>query len=204
MEALDNELRKKGTQEIIASVKTTAAVNKIKELLKENPNAKGTGETWPIPSHITSLDDINHHHIVFCQAMLCLGILGRLLQKEKIGFLYYCGEMTADSREKAIIEFEKNPEAKVLVSHLNLLFPQLNNLTYISNTMSHQLLGVRAGGEALNLTAASYAISLDPWWNNAQDKQAFGRVARFGQTQRVRCYRFMVKGTIDRKIYRMQ
>ena len=51
------------------------------------------------------------------------------------------------------------------------------------------LLSLRAGGLGLNLTAASYVILFDPWWNPAIEAQAIDRTHRIGQTRTVIAYR---------------
>lgn len=43
-------------------------------------------------------------------------ILGRKLQEEDIGFLYYFGNMAMDTRSKAVSIFKDDKNAKVLVS----------------------------------------------------------------------------------------
>lgn len=43
-------------------------------------------------------------------------ILGRKLQEEDIGFLYYFGNMAMDTRNKAVAIFKDDKNAKVLVS----------------------------------------------------------------------------------------
>jgi hypothetical protein len=43
-------------------------------------------------------------------------ILGRKLQEEDIGFLYFFGNMGMETRNKAVSIFSNNKNAKVLVS----------------------------------------------------------------------------------------
>lgn len=62
------------------------------------------------------------------------------------------------------------------------------------------LISLRAGGFGLNLTAASYVILFDPWWNPAVENQAIDRTHRIGQTQKVIAYRIIAKNTIEEKI----
>ena len=66
------------------------------------------------------------------------------------------------------------------------------------------LLSLKAGGSGLNLTAASYVILYDPWWNPAVEAQAIDRAHRIGQTQPVMAYRMITKGTIEEKILTLQ
>ncbi|MDB6154082.1 MAG: helicase c-terminal, partial [Chthoniobacteraceae bacterium] len=66
------------------------------------------------------------------------------------------------------------------------------------------LISLRAGGFGLNLTAASYVVLFDPWWNPAAESQAIDRTHRIGQTNKVIAYRLLVKGTIEEKIRALQ
>jgi len=66
------------------------------------------------------------------------------------------------------------------------------------------LLSLKAAGFGLNLTAASYAILYDPWWNPAVEAQAIDRTHRIGQTQPVTAYRLLAQGTVEEKIRALQ
>ena len=60
------------------------------------------------------------------------------------------------------------------------------------------------GGLGLNLTAASYVVLFDPWWNPAVENQAIDRTHRIGQTHQVIAYRLVVKNSIEEKIRHLQ
>jgi len=66
------------------------------------------------------------------------------------------------------------------------------------------LISLKAGGSGLNLTAASYVVLFDPWWNPAVEAQAIDRTHRIGQKQTVFAYRLLIKGTIEEKIRLLQ
>ena len=66
------------------------------------------------------------------------------------------------------------------------------------------LISLRAGGFGLNLTAASYVVLYDPWWNPAVENQAIDRTHRIGQTSQVIAYRLIVKESIEEKIRTLQ
>jgi len=66
------------------------------------------------------------------------------------------------------------------------------------------LISLRAGGFGLNLTAASYVVLCDPWWNPAVENQAIDRTHRIGQTSHVIAYRLLVKESIEEKIRTLQ
>ena len=66
------------------------------------------------------------------------------------------------------------------------------------------LISLKAGGFGLNLTAASYVVLFDPWWNPAVEAQAIDRTHRIGQQQTVFAYRLIVKNSIEEKIRQLQ
>ena len=66
------------------------------------------------------------------------------------------------------------------------------------------LLSLKAGGSGLNLTAASYVVLYDPWWNPAVEAQAIDRTHRIGQTEHVIAYRLLARGTVEEKIRALQ
>jgi SNF2 family DNA or RNA helicase len=66
------------------------------------------------------------------------------------------------------------------------------------------LISLKAGGFGLNLTAASYVVLFDPWWNPAVENQAIDRTHRIGQTSKVMAYRLLTRDSIEQKIRALQ
>src|SRR5436309_1202433 len=66
------------------------------------------------------------------------------------------------------------------------------------------LISLKAGGFGLNLTAASYVVLFDPWWNPAVESQAIDRTHRIGQESKVIAYRLLMKDSIEQKIRQLQ
>jgi len=66
------------------------------------------------------------------------------------------------------------------------------------------LISLKAGGFGLNLTAASYVVLFDPWWNPAVENQAIDRTHRIGQVNKVMAYRLLIKNSIEEKIRALQ
>lgn len=66
------------------------------------------------------------------------------------------------------------------------------------------LISLKAGGFGLNLTAASYVVLFDPWWNPAVENQAIDRTHRIGQINKVIAYRLLIKNSIEEKIRSLQ
>ena len=51
---------------------------------------------------------------------------------------------------------------------------------------------------------AQKVISIDPWWNEAVEQHAFGRVFRIGQKSETAMTRFVVENSVDQRIVEMQ
>ncbi len=66
------------------------------------------------------------------------------------------------------------------------------------------LVSLKAGGTALNLTAADHVFLLDPWWNPAVEDQAADRAHRIGQTRPVFVYRLVAENTVEERILELQ
>lgn len=66
------------------------------------------------------------------------------------------------------------------------------------------LISLKAGGFGLNLTAASYVVLFDPWWNPAVETQAIDRTHRIGQVNKVMAYRLLIKDSVEEKIRALQ
>lgn len=62
------------------------------------------------------------------------------------------------------------------------------------------LLSLKAGGQGLNLTHATYVFHLDPWWNPAVENQASDRAHRIGQKRVVTIVRLIMRHTIEEKM----
>lgn len=90
------------------------------------------------------------------------------------------GGMTMGARDTAIDRFTRDPDVRIF------------------------LMSLKAGGVALNLTAASHCFMMDPWWNPAVEQQAMDRVHRLGQYRPMHCVRFVLGGTIEERILKLQ
>lgn len=66
------------------------------------------------------------------------------------------------------------------------------------------LLSAKAGGLGLNLIGASRLILFDIDWNPATDDQAVARIHRQGQKRHCKIYRFLIKGSLEERIWQRQ
>ncbi|KAF5937652.1 hypothetical protein HYC85_025158 [Camellia sinensis] len=118
--------------------------------------------------------------IVFSQWTAFLDLLQIPLSRSKIPFVRLDGTLNLQQREKVIKQFSEESDILVL------------------------LMSLKAGGVGINLTSASNAFVLDPWWNPAVEEQAVMRIHRIGQTKSVMIKRFIVKGTVEERMEAVQ
>lgn len=127
---------------------------------------------------IQELNAEGHKVLLFSQFVTMLKIIRTKLEEMNLPYHWLTGAST--DRAGIVKAFQEDDKASVF------------------------LLSLKAGGSGLNLTAASYVILYDPWWNPAVENQAIDRAHRIGQTQPVMAYRMLTKSTIEEKIMTLQ
>ena len=116
--------------------------------------------------------------LIFSQFVTMLDIIQEEIETRKWKTFYLAGD--TEDRGKVVADFQSHKGSAVF------------------------LISIKAGGFGLNLTAASYVVLFDPWWNPAVEAQAIDRTHRIGQTQKVIAYRLISKGSIEEKIRALQ
>jgi len=119
-----------------------------------------------------------HKVLVFSQFVTMLDILRDTVKQRGWPHYYLAGD--TENRGELVREFEAAEGGAVF------------------------LISLKAGGMGLNLTAASYVVLFDPWWNPAVENQAIDRTHRIGQTRQVMAYRLLMRESIEQKIRTMQ
>jgi hypothetical protein len=141
------------------------------------------------PNHSIKLEEIareitenisDHKALVFSQFLGMLALIRAKLEQLGVQYEYFDGSTSVGDRQKAIENFQNNPECRVF------------------------LISLKAGGVGLNLTAADYVYIVDPWWNPAVEQQAIDRTHRIGQTRNIFAYRMICKDTVEDKIIQLQ
>ena len=127
---------------------------------------------------IEPLMEEGHKVLVFSQFVTMLQILRETMQERNWPFFYLAGE--TENRGELVREFQAAKGGAVF------------------------LISLKAGGFGLNLTAASYVVLFDPWWNPAVENQAIDRTHRIGQTSKVMAYRLLMRDSIEEKIRALQ
>lgn len=59
-------------------------------------------------------------------------------------------------------------------------------------------------GADQNRTMANYVFMMDTWWNEAIEHQAIDRVHRLGQNKPVYVIRYVIKGTVEKRILKIR
>ena len=99
-----------------------------------------------LTKHITSIMvNTDEKIIVFTQWSSMLDLIQVALKSKSISFTRMDGSMSANQRKKALTEFKQS--SRVLIATL------------------------RSTGVGLNLTMASRAFLVDPWWNESVESQ---------------------------------
>jgi SNF2 family DNA or RNA helicase len=119
-----------------------------------------------------------HKVLVFSQFVEMLGLLRPAIEERKWPVFYLAGD--TENRGDLVREFQATEGPAVF------------------------LISLKAGGFGLNLTAASYVVLFDPWWNPAVENQAIDRTHRIGQVNKVIAYRLLIKNSIEEKIRELQ
>ena len=127
---------------------------------------------------LNQLQQEGHKALVFSQFTSLLTLVEERLEEEGLPYHLLTGK--TENRSEVVRNFQKSKDPDVF------------------------LLSLKAGGSGLNLTAASYVVLFDPWWNPAVEAQAIDRTHRIGQTNNVMAYRLIARDTVEEKIRRLQ
>lgn len=110
--------------------------------------------------------------IVFSQSKAAINLLGTRLEANHIPFGLYTGDVKQADRDQLVREFQ-NGSVRVFAGT------------------------IKAGGEAITLTASSTVVFLDRWWSPSKNIQAEDRAHRIGQKNAVEVIDIMARNTVD-------
>ena len=141
-------------------------------------------------AHLTRLrrDSPATKSVVFSQFTSFLDVVEPVLARAGVRFLRFDGAMAQKRRAAVLAEFAASTAGGGGGGGGPVVL----------------LLSLRAGGVGLNLTCARRVFMLDPWWSWAVEAQAIDRVHRMGQEGEVEVVRFVVRGSIEEKMLRIQ
>ncbi len=144
-------------------------------------DAQVSGSSAKLDALMETLEPLveeGHRVLVFSQFVSMLELIALELTARSIGHLVLTGQ--TENRQALVDRFQSAGGPPVF------------------------LLSLKAAGTGLNLTAASYVVLYDPWWNPAVEAQAIDRTHRIGQQEQVNAYRLLARNTIEEKIRKLQ
>ena len=118
--------------------------------------------------------------VVFSGWTTFLDLIEIAFQDNGIEFVRLDGTMSLSQRSAVIDRFNTDPSVTVM------------------------LISIKAGGQGLNLTAASKVYMMEPQWNPGVEDQAVDRVHRLGQKRDVEVFRITVENTTEDGVLKMQ
>ena len=141
-------------------------------------SAAPSAKTESLLEQLEPLMEEGHKVLVFSQFVEMLDLLRPALEERQWRIFYLAGH--TENRGELVREFQSAEGPAIF------------------------LISLKAGGFGLNLTAASYVVLFDPWWNPAVENQAIDRTHRIGQVNKVIAYRLLIKNSIEEKIRELQ
>jgi SNF2 family DNA or RNA helicase len=132
--------------------------------------------------------------LIFSQYLGFLDLMETQLRANGIPFFRLDGSLSLKERMVVLDQFRSSRQ------------PNLENgVTDDLNKGTVLLMSMAAGGEGLNLVAASSVFIVDPWWNAAKEDQCVNRIHRIGQTAEVvRIRKFAVNESVEERILELQ
>jgi len=168
-----------------ARIIALTAILKLRQIcLSPGLLQKGNTDTSPklvcVLDRLQELIDEGHSALVFSQFTSFLDLVEQEFQAHHIPYVRLDGSTPTATRKKYVQEFQDSDRPLVF------------------------LLSLKAGGQGLNLTKATYVFHLDPWWNPAVENQASDRAHRIGQKQKVSIMRLLMRHTIEEKMMELK
>nr|XP_029541082.1 helicase-like transcription factor isoform X1 [Oncorhynchus nerka] len=159
--------------------------------LEEEEEESNLLENWRSSSKVEALmssllrlrsEDDSIRSLVVSQFTRFLTILEIPLREEGFKFVRLDGTMSQKRRAQVIQEFQSDTPGSPLI----------------------MLLSLKAGGVGINLSAASRVFLMDPAWNPAAEDQCVDRCHRLGQKRDVVITKFIVKGSVEENMVKIQ
>jgi SNF2 family DNA or RNA helicase len=175
---LSGEIKRTNFVEVLAVLNRLRQIAIHPALLEEYGDDVDSGKFDAIIGVMENLLNEGHKFLVFSSFVKHLKLFEKYFIENEIPFSMLTG---SDNKRKEIVErFQSDEKIKPF------------------------LISVKAGGVGLNITAATYVLIIDPWWNPFVEQQAVDRTHRIGQTKNVTVYKFITKDTIEEKMLNLQ
>lgn len=118
--------------------------------------------------------------VVFTGWTTYLDLIEIALDDNDIGYVRLDGSMSVKQRSAVLETFKSDPAVTVI------------------------LVSIKAGGQGLNLTAASKVYMMEPQFNPGVEQQAIDRVHRLGQTRDVHITHYIMNDSVEQGIVKLQ
>ena len=162
-------------KKVFSRIHVFALLHKLKRICNFAKGTNASPKTSAMMEHVEDIVDSGKKVLVFTQYKE-EGVqkLKKLL--DPFGVESITGETTDRGRLRAVEKFQSDASRQVFLAT------------------------PKTAGEGLTLTAASYVIHFDHWWNPAVAWQAEDRAHRKGQTEPVNVYSFWMVDTVEERI----
>ncbi|KAL7420061.1 hypothetical protein Q5752_005026 [Cryptotrichosporon argae] len=177
--------RPPGEQPIL-STKMQWLYDDLMRFSKRNPHSANY-DIYSLPSGDDGIEELDADgtpaiikSIVFSQWTTMLDRIGDMLDEAKICYCRLDGTMTREERARAMDDLRSKKKIEVM------------------------LVSTRAGGVGLNLTAASRAYLVEPYWNPSVESQAIDRIHRMGQKRPVTALKLMIEHSVEERLDKIQ
>ncbi len=153
----------------------------VKECFTKSYSSTKLGKLIDIVRNITTAND-DDKIVIVSQWTSVLTIIAYHLDKLGLNYCEINGKVNLITRNEIVQDFNNKEETHTRV----------------------MLLSLAAGGVGLNLVGANHLFLFDIHWNPALERQAIDRIFRIGQVKNVFIYKFLVKNTIEQRIFDIQ
>jgi len=199
------------TQESLVAREMLESAIKGEQSSKMSSIMKELGAVWET--------DPQSKVLIFSHYLGFLDLLGSQLDSCGIEYLRLDGSLSLQDRMSVLEQFRSSSSWKKSSNHSLKQFcngksdsssasaaPSDDEEPFPPDKKGRVLLmSMTAGGEGLNLVAASSVFICDPWWNRAKEDQCVNRIHRIGQAAAVvRVRKFVVAGTVEERIVELQ
>ena len=168
--------------------------------------AEGSAKIAALIAHLKAIRTSQPYtkSVVFSQFTSFLDLIAPALTRENIPYLRLDGSMNQKARAAVLAEYALDRNSSSMSNSLSRSGFMRNSTGGGQGYGMVLLLSLRAGGVGLNLTMAKRVFMMDPWWSFAVEAQAIDRVHRMGQDSEVKVVRFVVRGSIEGRMLKVQ
>ena len=180
------------------STDTTLARQILREALDAESSSKMTAIFQEL-DNVWAMDP-GSKVLIFSHYLGFLDLLESRLRREGIAHFRLDGSLSLARRMQVLDEFRDNSSTNRACESKNRQSsqPPIQRGTVLLMSMS-------AGGEGLNLTAASTCFLTSPWWHAEKENQCLHRIHRIGQAaSQVRVRKFVVADSVEERIIELQ